>query len=490
MLQSAALLATQEARAADQSTIDNGTAGETLMENAGKAVVSIISDYFKPAPVLVLCGNGNNGGDGFIVARLLKERNWPVTLCMLGELDDDKSDAAKARSKWQEIGGKNTPFFSDLLGKHKLVVDAIFGTGLDRVVEGPISDVINDVNNSPLPVISIDIPSGINGDSGAVMGVAMEAMHTVTFTHAKPGHFLLPGKVNTGHLHVQDIGISSDTIIPRHFLNIPSLWNDQLSKLMPTPDCHKYSRGHAIVVGGGLATTGASKLAAMAALRVGSGLVSVACTKEALPAYASSLVSVMTKPYGKLEELEPLLDDKHTTAILIGPGSGVNDITRELTIHMLSHKKPCVIDADAISAFQDNPNPLFSAIKGPTVITPHEGEFSRLFWVKGAKTERAVEAAKESGAVIVLKGNDTVIAAPDGRVAINYNAPVWLATAGAGDVLSGLITGLMAQSIPPFEAACMGTWMHSEAASQFGPGLIAEDLPSFIPDVLRKLYYE
>ncbi len=488
MSQSAALLINQEARAADESTIAGGTLGETLMENAGRAVVSVITDYFKPCPILIMCGAGNNGGDGFVVARLLKERNWPVTVCQLGESDDGKSDALSMRSKWQKSGGKNTAFTPALLGQHKLVVDAIFGTGLDRNIEGPVSEIIGEINKCPLPVVSIDIASGINGDSGAIMGVAIEAIHTVAFTHPKPGHFLLPGKINTGQLHMRDIGVSSRDITPKHFLNVPALWKDHLPRMRA--DSHKYTRGHAVIFGGGMSSAGAAKLAAISALRVGSGLVSVACTNESLPVYAASLTAVMTKPYTKINQLDSLIDDKHVSALLIGPGGGVTDATREHTIHLLNHKKPCVIDADAITAFQDNPNPLFSAIKGPTVITPHEGEFSRLFWIKGPKSERAIGAAKESGAVIVLKGNDTVIASPDGRVAINYNAPVWLATAGAGDVLAGLITGLLAQNVPAFEAACMGTWIHGEAASLFGPGLISEDLPGFIPEILRKLYYE
>lgn len=488
MLQSAALLVNQEARSADQATIASGTPGETLMENAGRAVTTVIRDYFQPCPVLVLCGNGNNGGDGFIIARLLKEQGWQVTVCQLGEIDLEKEDAINARAKWQQTGGKNTPYFSELLSTHKLIVDAIYGTGLDREITGATAELINEINKTPVPVVSVDIPSGINGDSGDIMGTALEAMHTVTFSYPKPGHFLLPGKVNTGHLHVIDIGISGKELKPQHFLNVPFLWKDQLPHL--TPDTHKYTRGHALVVGANLGNTGASKLAALSALRCGAGLVSIACSSEALPVYAASLLAVMTKPYTKINQLDSLMEDKHITSILIGPGNGISDVTREQTLHLLSHKKACVIDADAISAFKENPSPLFAAIKAPTVITPHEGEFSRLFWVKGSKMQRAIAAAKESGAVIVLKGNDTVIAAPDGRVAINHNAPVWLATAGAGDVLSGLIAGLLAQSVPAFEAACMGVWMHGEAASLFGPGLIADDLPDYIPQVLRKLYYD
>jgi NAD(P)H-hydrate epimerase len=486
MLHSAALLTNEEARSADSATIAKGISGEALMENAGKAVVSVIDNYFKPCPVLVLCGIGNNGGDGFVIARILKERNWPVTVCVVMDAKDIKGDALAAKNKWQKAGGKVHNFSPVLLNENKLIIDAIFGTGLDRPIEAPVSDIITQVNKCPLPVIAVDIASGINGNSGAVMGVAVESMHTVTFTQGKPGHFLLPGKINTGQLHVADIGIVDDQLAPKHFLNTPALWKDQLPR--PSAETHKYTRGHAIVIGGGISSTGASRMAALAGLRAGAGLVSIACTPDSLPVYASSLMAVMTKPITKTTPLKAMIDEKHVTAVLVGPGCGISDTTRDQTIEILKHNKPCVIDADAISAFQDNPNPLFSAIKAPTVLTPHEGEFERLFWVKGPKPERAIAAAKESNAVIVFKGNDTVIAHPDGRVAINHNAPVWLATAGAGDVLAGLITGFLAQGMPAFEAACTATWIHGEAACAVGPGLIAEDLPAHVPQVLAKLY--
>jgi len=468
MLHPAALLTAEESRAVEKAS---GIATEKLMENAARAVVDLIVQQ-EPCPVLVVCGGGNNGGDGFIVASLLKAQGWPVHI------------AVTEASAVQEHAALFTPAL--LTGK-KLVIDAIFGTGLNRDVEGLAKQAIDAINASKLPVVSMDIASGIHADSGAVMGAAIRAAQTVTFVRPKPGHVLLPGKIHSGdELHVADIGITGDGIIPSQFLNLPSLWKSAFP--IPTLDSHKYKRGHALVIGGSASTTGATRLAAMAALRTGAGLVSVACGKEALPIYAASLTAVMTKPVNKLSELNILLEDKRITATLIGPGCGVIEATREQVLHILSHKKATVIDADAISIFENDGKKLFAAIAGPTVLTPHEGEFERLFNLKGSKTERAKEAAKQCNAVIVLKGSDTVIAAPDGRVSINANAPPWLATAGTGDILAGIITGLLAQGMPAYEAACAGVWMQGEAARLFGPGLIAEDLPGMLPVVLKELY--
>lgn len=487
-LHPAALLTTTECRDADQATIAGGTAGETLMENAGKAVVDLILQEYKPRPVLIVCGTGNNGGDGFVVARMLKERNWQVTLAITGNADDISGDAKKARDKWNMSGGATRTFVADLLKDASLVVDALFGTGLDRNVEGDAKAAIEAINASKLPVIAIDMASGVHSDTGAIMGAAIRATHTVTFVRAKVGHVVLPGKAHIGELHVYDIGISGDKITPTHFLNAPALWRNAFPSL--APEAHKYTRGHSIIVGGGITTTGAARLASIAALRSGSGLASIACSQAAQPMYAMTLMSVMTRVCNNSTQLASLMEDKRITSVLIGPGCGVSEVTREQTLLLLGTKKPCVVDADALSVFQPGPKALFSAISGPTVLTPHEGEFARLFSATGPRTKRALEAAKESKAVVLLKGNDTVIASPDGRVAVNANAPVWLATAGTGDVLAGIITGLMAQGMPAFEAACAGAWIHGEAATQFGPGLIAEDLHGCIPAVLKKLYQE
>ncbi|MDE3016481.1 MAG: NAD(P)H-hydrate dehydratase [Pseudomonadota bacterium] len=486
MLHSAALLAADQSRSADKTAIEGGMPGVALMERAGRAVVDVVCQHFRPCMALVVCGVGNNGGDGFIAARILKERGWTVMLAVAGNADAITGDAKRAKDKWNMAGGASRTFSPGLLRDCGVIVDAIFGTGLSRNVEGAALDAINAINAAHLPVVSVDIASGIDADTGHVMGGAIRARHTVTFVRPKPGHVLLPGKAHTGELHVYDIGISGEGIAPSQYLNLPELWKSAFP--FPAPEANKYTRGHAVVIGGGINMTGASRLAAISALRAGAGLVSVACSPEALPVYASSLLAVMTKPAADLKQLKELLEDKRITTVLIGPGCGVDEATRERALYILSLKKPCVIDADAISAFAENPKQLFSALHASAVLTPHEGEFTRLFKSEGTKSQRAADAARQSGAVILFKGNDTVIAAPGGRVAINANAPPWLATAGSGDVLAGIITGLLAQGMPAFEAACAGAWMHGEAATGFGPGLIAEDIPAALPAVFRKLY--
>jgi len=486
MLHPSALLTAEESRAADKAAIAAGTSGVTLMENAGKAVVALIAQEYKPAPILIVCGTGNNGGDGFIVARLLKEKNWPVTAAIVGDEKKITGDAKTAKTKWDMTGIVTRVFSPDLLKESALIVDAIFGTGLDRNLDGAAKDAVTVINESRLPVIAIDIASGINADTGAVMGEAVKATHTVTFVRPKPGHVLLPGKAHSGELSVYDIGISGEGVTSAYMLNGPELWKKQFP--FPTAQSHKYTRGHAIVLGGAISTTGAARLAAMGALRAGSGLVSIAATQEALGVYAIAMTAIMTKLHMNYAQFSAIIEEKSVTAVCVGPGGGVNDITREQTLLTLKTEKSCVIDADAISVFETNPKQLFDAIKGPVVMTPHEGEFARVFKATGVKTNRAKEAAKQSGAVIVLKGNDTVIAAPDGRVAINANAPTWLATAGSGDVLAGIITGLLAQGMPAFEAACAAVWIHGEAAIHFGPGLISEDLPAAMPHAIKKLW--
>lgn len=486
MLHPAALLTAEEAREADRAAIEAGTAAKTLMENAGRAVATLIGESFSPRPCLVVCGTGNNGGDGFIVARLLKERGWPVEVAVVGGMKNIKGDAAVARQTWIEAGGECPAFTPARLREKQLVVDALFGTGLNKNIDGEAETAIASINNCGAPVVTIDIASGVNASDGSIMGIAVRATHTVTFVRPKLGHVLLPGKAYTGTLHVFDIGIGGDTVAANHFLNLPVLWKSALP--IPGFDSHKYMRGHAVVVGGGIATTGAARLAAISALRAGAGLTSVACSPESLPVYATTLRSVMTKPVKNLDDLKTLLEDDRVAAVLIGPGSGVNKDTRERVLHILSRKKPCVLDADALTVFEKDAETLFSAIHAPVVLTPHEGEFTRIFSIEGSKIHRACEAAKKSSAIIVLKGNDTIIAAPDGRAAVNAHAPAWLSTAGSGDVLAGIITGLLAAGMPAFEAACAGVWMHSRAALLFGPGLIADDLPNLIPGALKELY--
>lgn len=487
------LLTVEEMGRADALTIERGTPGITLMENAGKAVADAILARFPQCPVSVLCGPGNNGGDGFVVARLLAEWGWPVTLFLMGSREKLKGDAAAAADRWP---GAIHPLSADAGKGASLVVDAIFGAGLSRDVEGAAADVIRRIGEAGIPVVAVDVPSGLDGNTGKVRGVAFTASLTVTFFRAKPGHLLMPGRFHCGELVVSDIGIEADVlpeIGPITFLNEPPLW----SSVFPRPrlDSHKYTRGHAVVVSGDAAHTGAARLAARGALRVGAGLVTVASPPSAMAVNATHLTSIMLTPFEGADALTAILEDKRKNALLIGPGAGIGWETRDNVLAALLSGAAMVLDADALTSFAEIPRDLFVAIKGffagPVVMTPHEGEFARLFpkiAEKGTgKLERARLAAAEAAAIVVLKGPDTIVAAPDGRAAIARNAGPELATAGSGDVLAGFVLGLLAQGMPPFEAACAAVWLHGEAGDCFGPGLISEDLPEMLPAVLRDL---
>jgi NAD(P)H-hydrate epimerase len=479
-----ALLTPQQMGEADRLTIAGGLGGTVLMENAGRAVADAISRRWSSRPVAVLCGPGNNGGDGSVVARILQERGWIVRLALLGDRDALKGDAAAAAARWT---GKTEALSVSALDGAGLVVDALFGAGLARPIDGVAAKVITALDKRGLPIVAIDVPSGIDGGSGEVRGIAPSAALTVTFFRRKPGHLLLPGRLQCGETIVAPIGIDAsalDPIAPDTAGNHPSWWIDAY----PWPDAsgHKYSRGHALVSGGAV-MTGAARLAARAAARVGAGLVTVAALEPAFPIYAAALTGVIVQPISGLDDFAALLADKRRNAALIGPGAGLGPETRDKALKILAAGKHAVLDADALTVFSERPANLFSAIRGPCVLTPHEGEFARLFDASGSKLERARRAAKASRAVIVLKGPDTVIAAPDGRAAINENAPPELATAGSGDVLAGIVLGLLAQGMPPFEAASTAVWLHGEAARRFGAGLIAEDLIDALPPVLAGL---
>jgi hydroxyethylthiazole kinase-like uncharacterized protein yjeF len=349
------------------------------------------------------------------------------------------------------------------------------------------------------PVVAVDLPSGINGASGAIMGVAAKATETVTFFRKKPGHLLLPGRLHCGAISVADIGISASTlgpIAPNTFENAPALWRHHFP--VPKLDGHKYDRGHAVVVSGPIWSTGAARLAARGALRAGAGLVTIASPPDALAVNAASNLAIMVRPVDGSGALAAMLADRRLNAIAIGPGVGVNNATCDQVVAALSGERAVVLDADALTSFAGDPERLARALQARsgqnTVLTPHDGEFSRYFGALdkktqvGSKLDRARLAARLTGAVIVLKGADTVVASPDGRAAIAGNAPGYLATAGAGDVLTGMVTGLLAQGMPAFEAAAAAVWLHGEAASAFGPGLIAEDLPEQLPKLYRGLF--
>lgn len=485
-----ALLTVDEMARSDRLTIERGKAGIVLMENAGRLVAEAAAARFPRGNVSVLCGPGNNGGDGFIAARLLRDWGWSVTLFLMGERERLTGDAAEAAHRW---AGPIHPLTADAAAGALFVVDGIFGAGLSREVNGVAGELIRRVNEAKLPVVAIDVPTGLDGDTGEVRGVAFQAKVTVTFFRKKPGHVLFPGRTLCGELVVGDIGTADgvlDEIAPTIFENAPDVWREAFPSLRV--DGHKYSRGHSVVVSGGPSTTGAARLAARGALRAGSGLVTVASPPNAVAINAAQLTAIMLKPFAGADSLTKLLEDKRKNACLIGPGAGIGPSTRENVLAALLSGAAMVLDADALTSFQEIPRDLFVAIKGyfagPTVQTPHEGEFRRIFPnISGSKLARARAAAAESGAIVVLKGPDTVIAAPDGRAIVNSNAGPELATAGSGDVLGGIILGLLAQGVPAFEAAAMGVWLHGEAGRRFGPGLISEDLADMLPPVLREL---
>ena len=479
-----ALLTPPEMSRADKAAVAAGVSEIALMEAAGRAVAAAVAARWSPRPVAVLCGPGNNGGDGFVAARHLAMEGWPVRLALLGERDRLAGAAAHHAARYR---GPVEPLSPQLLEGAELVIDAIFGAGLSRPVDGIVRETIAALAGSRIPVTAVDVPSGLDGGTGEVRGAAPKAEITVTFFRKKPGHLLYPGRGLCGTVRLAQIGIPETVlgeIAPRCFENGPALWLCDYP--WPRSEDHKYRRGHVVVCGGAV-LTGAARLAARAAARAGAGLVTVAAPEAAWPVYAAALMGIIVRPMRAAEDFAALVGDTRVRAMVVGPGAGVSAETRAAAVAALSTRRAVVLDADAITAFAEMPETLTDAIEGPAVLTPHEGEFARLFTVSGDRLSRAREAAKQAGAVIVLKGPDTVIAAPDGRAAINANAPPDLATGGTGDVLSGLIAGLLAQGLAPFEAACAGCWLHGEAARDFGPGLVADDLIDTLPRALRRL---
>ena len=485
------LLTADEMARADTLAIAGGVAGATLMENAGRAVADEVAKRFPDQEsVVVLCGPGNNGGDGFVAARHLLERGYRVRLGFDGDLGRLPKDAAAMAKRF---AGRIEPLSSDILAGAGVVVDALFGAGLARPIEGKLATLIGRVNASAVPVVAVDVPSGIDGSTGEVRGVAINAVATVTFFRLKPGHLLLPGRIHCGAVQLADIGIPASVlaeIAPKTFANEPALWLAQFP--WPKEESHKYARGHAVVVSGPVYSTGAARLAARGALRAGAGLVTVASPRDALQVNAAQLTAIMVREADDARGLNTLLADKRKNAVLIGPGVGVGERTKELVLAALASEAAVVLDADAITSFGEATASLFAGIASrtaPVVLTPHDGEFARLFHdlVTLPKLERARQAAARSGAILVLKGADTVVAAPDGLASINATTSPWLATAGTGDVLGGMVLGLLAQGMPGFLAASAAVWLHGAAAKAFGPGLIAEDLPETLPLVLRAL---
>lgn len=475
------ILTVGEMTAADRAAIAAGTPGQLLMERAGRAVAEAIRKRWRPCRTAVLCGPGNNGGDGYVIARVLKRRGWPVWVETFGQ--PATADARAMAAKWR---GETLPL-SAAVRPADLVVDALFGAGLSRPLDGAALSRAKASHRPAPPVVAVDIPSGVDGDSGRVLGeAAFRADVTVTFHRRKVGHALEPGRSACGEVVVADIGLGATTggLVE----NRPSLWLDRFP--WPGAASHKHARGRLAVVSGDPVHTGAARLAARGGLRIGAGLVTVLSSPAAAPVNAAHLEAIMLSVFDSEQTLVEAADK--ADAVVIGPAAGVTPATRAHLFALARTGAAMVLDADALTVFRDKPADLFSALDRDDVLTPHVGEFERLFpgLLKTAphRIAAAREAARLAGAIMLLKGADTVIAAPDGRAAVCLEDAPWLATAGSGDVLAGFIGGLIAQGMDSFESACAGAWIHAACARRFGPGLISEDLPGLAPAVLSELY--
>ncbi|CCV06790.1 conserved hypothetical protein [Mesorhizobium metallidurans STM 2683] len=495
------LLSPAEMAEADRLAIAAGPFdGIGLMRRAGEAVAAVVlARYPQANRVHVLCGPGNNGGDGYVVAGILRDSAVDVLLWVSGP-PRAGSDAALAAS---QCPVEPRPLAEFVAETGSIVVDALYGAGLSKQLAGDAASAVDRATELNLPVVAVDLPSGVSGASGEVLGRAFLAEVTVTFARKKPGHLLLPGRAMCGEVVLADIGIGDETIAqlePRTFENLPALWLRHIP--IPAIGAHKYKRGHVGVFLGGPSATGAARLSALAAARSGAGAVTVLSPANAMQVNAAHLTSIMLRKAGAIEDVHDFVGERRPSSFVLGPGFGIGDKARDFALAVLARKRQdggvegLVLDADGITSFRNAASMLFEAAGRPDAptltMTPHEGEFGRLFPDIVAdkdlsKLARARAAAVRANAIIVYKGADTVIAAPDGRAAINGNGAPWLATAGSGDVLAGIIAGLLAQGMPAFEAACAAVWIHAEAGSRFGPGLIAEDLPLALVPVLREL---
>jgi hydroxyethylthiazole kinase-like uncharacterized protein yjeF len=445
------ILTAEKMRRAEQAAIDSGTSVAQLMERAGAALAEAAYRFAGPMPALVLCGPGNNGGDGYVAARHLAERGVAVRIAATTE---PKSDAAKwARGQWS---GEVEPL-SDSAARAPLLIDCIFGTGLKCGLEKTVSINLSRLCSQAIAKVACDVPSGVESDSGIELSHVPRFDMTVTFGALKPAHLLYPAMQKCGRIVLGDIGIEVDT--SWHEIGPPHL-------PLLDPGGHKYDRGLVHALAGKM--PGAIALAAKAAAYAGAGYVRVS-TSQHIDNLPASIVQVDTAE----------VNDERIGCLLVGPGMG--DIPQVLTLALTS-RAPKVIDADAISRLGD-PERLNGQ---DAIITPHEGEFERLFGqIAGNKAQRALEAARRSGAVVVYKGPDTLVASPDGRLGFRPAAPAWLASAGTGDVLSGVIAAVRARGLPAFEAACAGVWLQGEAAHIAGPEMIADDLAEAVPNALR-----
>jgi hydroxyethylthiazole kinase-like uncharacterized protein yjeF len=484
---SAEIITNAQMRAIDAAAAASGVPTRTLMQNAGEAVASAIAARFSLRPTVVLCGPGNNGGDGFVAALALKQRGWPVWVETLVPISQLAGDAADAAAAWDGEtlsigeGGRTADLF----------VDALFGAGLARPLTGEAARLARQLSATPERVVAVDLPSGLNGDSGKPLGEAcFAAALTVTFVRKKPAHVLFPGRGLCGEIIVADIGAGDEIVAAQNtklFENSEALWRAVFP--WPSPQAHKHARGHVMVASGPFSRTGAARLAARGALRAGAGLVTVLSPRDAMTEHAAQLTAIMLRESeggGSFSDAA-----EKAQCLVIGPAFGVTQDRRVLLDAVLRVRNRCalVLDADAITLMAPIAE---NALRAGDVLTPHLGEFNRAFPELMEQTASRIEAARaaavKSGAVVLLKGPDTIIAAPDGRAVVNQTGTPFLATAGSGDVLAGIIAGLIGQGMPSFDAASAGAWLHGRTAELKGPGLIAEDLTELLPVVLNGLY--
>lgn len=476
------ILTVAEMAAADQAAAENGTPTQVLMERAGQAVAAAIHARYPRQSVVVWCGPGDNGGDGYVAARHLRDLGWSV---VVEAAYPPATDAARwAAARWE---GAVRPLSSRPAPGH-LYIDALFGAGLARPLEGEVALVARAARDLALAVVAIDTPSGVHGDTGRVIGdTAFRAGMTVTFHRRKPAHVLADGRLACGEVVLADIGL--ETVgTTELFENGPELWLARFP--WPAFDAHKHSRGRLKVVSGDAWSTGAARLSARGGLRIGAGAVTVLSPPGALAVNAAHLEAIMLAPFESDTDLAAASED--ADAVIIGPAAGVGEVTARNLQALARTGAALVVDADALTSFRYDPEGLFACLDRDDVLTPHPGEFERVFPGVLAKSPERIaatrEAAARAGAVVLLKGPDTVVAAPDGRAAVLLNGTPWLATAGSGDVLAGFIGGLIAQGMESFEAACAGAWIHAACGERHGPGLIAEDLPALAPAVLAGLH--
>jgi hydroxyethylthiazole kinase-like uncharacterized protein yjeF len=486
-----AVLSTAQMYEADHLTIKSGLSGIELMENAGTAVTAHITAHWDACKTLVLCGPGNNGGDGYVVARQLSEAGWDVDVAQYGAVEKLSADAKHMRGQLGSVSSVGD-MASVPVSDFDLIVDAIFGAGFRGTLPPEISTVFECAAEADVPIVAIDVPSGVDGDTGKISSGTPMASMTVSFFKAKLGHLLYPGRENCGRLEIADIGIPEhvlDELAVDVFENSLELWRSFYPQ--PSATGHKYNRGHAVIVGGGVSNTGAARISARNALRVGAGAVTLLCPASALMIYAQAMEAVMVSSFQNSEDLNKFVKSKRIASLLIGPANGVNDITRQNVMAVLATDANIIIDADAISVFKDNPQELFTAIKskmtGQVVLTPHEAEFNRLFDIEGTRVDRCRSAANASGATVILKGATTCIASPSGSVVLNTHASPWLATAGSGDALAGILCGLMASMNDGLKASAAAVWLHGEAGVRLGAGMTAEDIEKTLPSILSDI---